>query len=63
MGYKGKITCSKCGAEYNLYETKLMMRDIDSEKCDICGTTLKSWNGGVMYSAKLIEKDSNNNVK
>ena len=56
MIYDGNRTCSKCGAEYALYKTKLITRDKDSEECDICGTTLISWNGAVMYTAKLIKK-------
>lgn len=58
MGYEKNIFCPKCGAEYELYESKLIMRDIDSETCDLCGTTLMSWNGAVMYSTKLVKKNN-----
>jgi len=57
MGYERNITCPKCGAEYELYSMKLIMRDKDSEECEVCGTTLMSWNGAVMYHTKLIKKD------
>ncbi|HEY8889890.1 MAG TPA: hypothetical protein VIM70_06510 [Clostridium sp.] len=50
------ITCSKCGAEYELHRHRIPMRDKDSETCYFCNTTLISWNGGVMYSTKLIKK-------
>ena len=49
--YEGNI---KCGAEYELHSTKIPMRDKDSESCDFCRTSLKSWNGRKMYSTKLI---------
>lgn len=58
MAYVKNIICEKCGAEYKLYKAKLIMRDKDSETCDICGTTLISWNGAVMYSTKLIRKEN-----
>lgn len=57
MSYEKDIICSKCGAKYKLYKIKSPMRDKDSESCVICGNTLISWNGGVMYNTKLIEED------
>jgi len=51
-----KITCTNCGAEYELFRHNLAgQRDKDSEPYEICGTTLKSWNGGAMYTTKLIK--------
>lgn len=49
-----KVTC-RCGAEYELTKYKLIMRDKDSKECGFCGETLIEWNGGVMYSARLIK--------
>ena len=63
MSYEGDITCSKCGAKYKLYKIKIPMRDKDSERCVICGNTLISWNGGVMYDTKLIKKGKGDNAK
>jgi hypothetical protein len=48
-----KVTCA-CGAVYNEKRHKLTMRDKDSEKCQVCGDLLNSWNGAVMYSYELI---------
>lgn len=49
--------CPNCGAVYELRQHKSIMRDIDSIECETpgCGATLISWNGGVFYSATLIE--------
>ena len=57
MGYEKNIICENCGAEYELHKHNLAgQRDNDSEECEICGTTLISWNGGAMYTTKLIKK-------
>lgn len=52
--YTRKVTC-KCGRVYEEKETKLPMRDKDNYVCS-CGHELNSWNGGVMYSYKLVSK-------
>ena len=57
--YEKDIICSECGAKYKLYSMKIPMRDKDSERCEICGATLISWNGAIMYDARLIEKGDN----
>ena len=49
-------TCAGCGAVYEVFKHKLIMRDKDSIDCDVCGQELISWNGGVMYSTKLIKR-------
>lgn len=56
MSYEKDIVCPKCGAIYKLFKIKTIMRDKDSEECDICDTTLISWNGAVMYTTELIKK-------
>jgi hypothetical protein len=48
-----KINCD-CGAIYDEKRIKLPARDKDSSKCGFCGSVLRSWNGGVMYSHKLL---------
>lgn len=48
-------TCGGCGSLYELTKTSLPMRDQDSIDCGICGTELISWNGGCMYSEKLLK--------
>jgi hypothetical protein len=48
------VTC-ECGAKYELEKHKLISRDKDSLECSFCGATLIEWNGGVMYSKRLIE--------
>jgi hypothetical protein len=66
---KSRKTCSKCGSIYEISEYKMMVRDSDEISCEVCGTELISWNGGVMYSKKLIQraewphKDSIDNTK
>ncbi|MCP1307675.1 hypothetical protein [Paenibacillus tyrfis] len=45
--------CS-CGRKWKVTKHRIAMRDKDSERCD-CGAVIVSWNGGVMYNAKLIE--------
>ncbi|WP_163279303.1 hypothetical protein [Clostridium sporogenes] len=50
------MKCPKCGAEYEVHKIKSPIRDKDTEECRICGTKLLSWNGGVIYSIKLIKK-------
>jgi len=49
-----EIEC-ECGAKWLEKKIKVPMRDKDSNKC-MCGRTLKSWNGGVMYRHTLISK-------
>ena len=59
MGYVKNIYCPKCGAEHELWEYKLIMRDKDSEYCDVCGEEIYSWNGASMFQAKLVKKENN----
>ena len=54
--YKMQKTCDKCGSIYELEEHKIMSRDNDSLDCDICGHKLISWNGGCIWTSKLIKK-------
>jgi len=54
-----KKICGGCGAEYELTEHKSMFRDKDSIECDICGAKLFSWNGGCIWSKKLIKENTN----
>ena len=49
--------CKKCGAEYDLSETHVPMRDKDSLECVICGRTLISWNGSKIYDINRIIYD------
>ncbi|MEC0091783.1 hypothetical protein [Paenibacillus macquariensis] len=46
-------SCS-CGLKWNVTKHKLTMRDKDREVCT-CGEIIVSWNGAVMYNARLIE--------
>jgi len=50
--------CPTCRSEYEVYKHKIPMRDKDSLICEICGTKYMSWNGGVMYTDKLLKKGS-----
>jgi len=50
------IECPKCGSVYELTKHKSPARDHDSIECQICGETIKSWNGGLFYTSKLISK-------
>lgn len=49
--------CSRCGSLYELTKVKIPLRDKDFLECDICGAKLISWNGGLMYTKKLIKKE------
>ena len=49
-------TCPTCGSVYEVEQYSLPARDIDSEDCVVCQTRLRSWNGGVMFGYKLIQK-------
>lgn len=57
MFYEETRTCNVCGTNYKLYKTKLPMRDKDSEDCEICGNTIISWNGGVMYRIEKVTEN------
>ena len=48
--------CPQCDSQYELKEIPIPMRDKDSLLCDVCETTLISWNGGEMWASKLIKK-------
>ena len=52
--YTSNQTC-KCGRIYEVTQTNLPVRDKDEFTCS-CGHQLRSWNGGVMYSYKLVSK-------
>lgn len=56
MPFDYNKVCPKCGSEYQINKIKLIMRDKDSINCDVCGEELLSWNGAVMYDAKLIKR-------
>jgi predicted Zn finger-like uncharacterized protein len=47
------VECPKCKSVYELTKHKTPSRDKDSIECKICGTTIKSWNGGAFYTAIL----------
>ena len=49
--------CEKCKSKYELQEHSIMFRDKDSLECDICNHELHRWNGGCIWTAKLIEKN------
>lgn len=51
-----KVICSGCGSEYELTKYKIIIRDKDTINCSVCGKELKSWNGGEMWTSKLIKK-------
>jgi hypothetical protein len=49
-------TCQRCGSTYELASFPLPARDKDQIDCEVCGEELISWNGGVMWSAKLVTR-------
>lgn len=51
-----RTECSKCGSIYDIFKHHCPMRDQDTLACEVCGETLRSWNGGVYYSLSLIER-------
>lgn len=49
-----EITCSGCGAVYEVSAYKLPVRDPDGEfRCKACGTLVKDWGGSTAYSFRL----------
>jgi len=49
--------CKGCDSVYNVRSIKIGgHRDVDSIMCDVCGTELKKWDGGIMYMADLVER-------
>lgn len=54
-----EIKKCECGLVWRLTKVKTPygMRDKDSLECD-CGRELISWNGGHMYNAEKVAKDS-----
>jgi hypothetical protein len=52
-GVEGKNTC-QCGRVWFLTQRKRGQRDKDDLSCT-CGRTLVSWNGGCVWTAKLIK--------
>ncbi len=62
------VECPKCNSIYELTKHKTPSRDKDSIECGICGTTIKSWNGGAFYTAvikirrqEIIKKNESKN--
>jgi len=55
------VTCN-CGAVYAEEKHKLIMRDKDRKDCGLCGATLNSWNGAVMFTYKLIQSPDDHDV-
>ena len=53
MGGTFNKTCKHCGRVWELSGVNVPMRDKDKIVCK-CGETLFSWNGGVVFTAKLI---------
>lgn len=53
--------CETCGSLYELTSSKLNERDKDSITCDVCGTTIKSWNGAVMWESRLVQRRDKRN--
>ena len=47
--------CGNCKSRYRVTKMKVPFRDQDSIDCEVCGTNLQRWNGGVVYRWKLIE--------
>ena len=53
------VECPKCKSVYELTKHKSPSRDKDSIECEVCGTTIKSWDGGVFYTATLKSRNQN----
>lgn len=51
-----KITCDNCGSVHLLTSRDFPMRDKDSIECTVCDKTIFSWNGGIIWTAQLIER-------
>lgn len=52
-------TCANCGSVYEVRHQSVPYHDKDTEECEVCKETILSWDGGVTYSTKLIEKKEN----
>ena len=47
-----RVTCPKCGAEYDIVEWKTMVRDKDTLDCNYCYEPLIKWNGASFWTIK-----------
>lgn len=47
-------TCPTCGRVWEFRAENVPFRDKDSLECT-CGTTVRRWNGGVVYYMELVE--------
>lgn len=54
------MACSSCGSIYRVVSMKTPygQRDKDTWTCDVCGSTLHSWNGAISFSFELLERGS-----
>lgn len=50
------IACKICGSVYELWFTKVAVRDQDSINCEVCGEVLHRWSQARVWEAKLIER-------
>jgi predicted Zn finger-like uncharacterized protein len=50
------VECPKCGSIYELTKHHSPSRDKDTIECEVCGETIKSWNGGEFYTWELKKK-------
>jgi predicted Zn finger-like uncharacterized protein len=45
--------CKECGAIYKVTVTRLPVKDGDSFKCEICGSTMRTWSSTLVPSFEL----------
>ena len=47
------VTCSACGAMYEVAESETAVGSPGVQKCSICGVTLASWSNGRLKAFRL----------
>ncbi len=54
-GLRVPYTC-RCGAVYEIWSTKWSSRNPDKLACEECAALIIKWDGGRIWSAKLVRK-------
>jgi hypothetical protein len=48
--------CEDCGSAYERTTEKLIWRDTDEYKCEVCGKVLEAWNGSRVPRFRLVKR-------
>jgi hypothetical protein len=56
MSLPAQVICPKCGSVYERRSEKVIFRDSDARKCDVCDQVLDRWNGSRIPTFKLLKR-------